>query len=93
MWSLFNAGMFFGPFTAAFIVVLSAFIKVYGVLGAALFLLYSGRLKFIACCILWSIVLFAAPLVCISFDELMAQYREWKETSATITWLVLLMYQ
>jgi len=65
---------------AAFIVVLSAFIKVYGVLGAALFLLYPGRLKFVAYCMVWSMVLFAAPLICISFDELMAQYRGWKET-------------
>jgi hypothetical protein len=65
---------------AAFIVILSAFIKVYGVLGAALFLLYPERWKFIGWCIVWSIVLFAAPLLCISVDELLLQYRGWKDT-------------
>jgi hypothetical protein len=65
---------------AAFLVVLSAFIKVYGVLGAALFLLYPERLKFIGYCILWAVVLFVAPLICISFGELINQYKGWKDT-------------
>jgi hypothetical protein len=67
---------------AALIIVLSAYIKVYGVLGASLFLLYDEKLKFIGYGILWSVVLFFAPLCILSIDELFNQYKGWQETIA-----------
>lgn len=65
---------------AAFIIIVSAYIKVYGILGAALFLLYPDKWKFIGYCILWSILLFIAPLVCLSPGELIGQYAGWIDT-------------
>jgi hypothetical protein len=65
---------------AALLVMLSAYIKVYGILGAALFVLYPERFRFIGYCILWGVLLFIAPVVMISFSELMAQYKGWQET-------------
>lgn len=62
---------------AAFCVVLGLFIKVFGILAASLFLLYPQRFKFIAYSILWTIVLFLCPLVCVSFSELLALYQSW----------------
>ncbi len=67
---------------AALLIVLSAYIKVYGILGASLFLLYPGKLKFMLWGILWSGVLFFAPLIILSFEELMNQYKGWQQTIA-----------
>lgn len=69
-------------FWAAFLIVLSAYIKVYGVLGASLFLLYPDKLKFMLYGIFWGIVLFFAPMVMLSFDELLNQYKGWQQTIA-----------
>jgi hypothetical protein len=65
---------------AALLIVLSVYIKVFGILGAALFLIYPGRLRFILYALLWSIVLFALPLIVISFDELIRHYQNWFHT-------------
>lgn len=65
---------------AALIVVLSAYIKVYGILGAALFLLYPDKIKFMLYCIGWTIMLFFLPMLVISYDELLNQYKGWQDT-------------
>lgn len=65
---------------AAFIVIISAYIKVYGVLGAALFLLYPDKVKFILYCIGWTLLLFLLPMVILSYDELINQYKGWQDT-------------
>jgi hypothetical protein len=65
---------------AAFFVVLSVYIKVFGILGASLFLIYPDRLKFIGYAILWSVILFALPLLVISVDELLGLYESWFHT-------------
>lgn len=67
---------------AAFIVILSAYIKVYGILGAALFILYPDKIKFMLYCIGWAITLFFLPMLVISYDELINQYKGWQETIA-----------
>ncbi len=67
---------------AALLIVLSAYIKVYGVLGASLFLLYPDKLKFMLYGILWGLVLFCAPMIILSFDELLNQYKGWQQTIA-----------
>jgi hypothetical protein len=65
---------------AALLIVLSAYIKVYGILGASLFLLYPDKLKFVLYSLLWFVLFFAAPLLIISIDELFNQYAGWKDT-------------
>jgi hypothetical protein len=65
---------------AALIIALSMFIKVFGIVGASLFILYPGRLKFIVYFILWSIVIFFSPLIFISYHELIEQYKGWFNT-------------
>lgn len=62
---------------AALCIVLSMYIKVFGIVGASLFLIYPERLKFIAYAILWAIVLFALPLVVVSANELLTLYQNW----------------
>lgn len=65
---------------AALLVVLSMYIKVYGVLAACLFLLYPQKLKFVGWGLLWFIVLFFLPLLIIPFDALLTQYQGWQQT-------------
>ncbi len=65
---------------AALIIACSLFIKVFGIVGASLFILYPQRLKFIGYLIFWCGVVFFLPLVFISFDELMKQYMGWYST-------------
>lgn len=67
---------------AALIVILSAYIKVYGILGAALFLLYPDKIKFALYCVGWTVVFFFLPMVVITYDELLDQYKGWQETIA-----------
>lgn len=62
---------------AAFFVSLSFFIKIFGLMGAALFLLYPERLKFIGWAVVWSAVLFLLPLCIVSLKELTEYYRCW----------------
>jgi hypothetical protein len=65
---------------AALLIVLSMAIKVFGILGAALFILYPQRLKFIGYCLLWGIVVFISPILFISFSELITLYQMWFQT-------------
>ncbi|MES2560802.1 MAG: glycosyltransferase family 87 protein [Bacteroidota bacterium] len=67
---------------AALLVILSAYIKVYGILGAALFVLYPDKIKFMLYCIGWTILLFLLPMLVISYDELLNQYEGWQDTIA-----------
>ncbi len=62
---------------AALIIASSLFIKVFGIVGAALFILYPQRLKFIGYLILWCGVIFLLPLIFISWGELLKQYVGW----------------
>lgn len=62
---------------AALIIASSMFIKIFGIVGAAFFIIYPQRLKFIAHFIFWSIVIFLSPLIFISWGELMQQYYIW----------------
>lgn len=65
---------------AALIIASSMFIKIFGIVGAALFFLYPQRLKFIGYMIFWSCIIFLSPLIFISWGELMKQYYGWYTT-------------
>jgi Protein of unknown function (DUF2029). len=69
---------------AALFVSISFFIKIFGVMGAALFLLYPGRLKFIGWTVLWSALLFLLPLCIISLKELSNYYQCWYDVMKEI---------
>lgn len=62
---------------AALFIVITAFIKIFGVVAFALFFLYPGKLKFIRWSIIWSVVLFLAPLVVIPPQQLILLYKSW----------------
>lgn len=62
---------------AALFIVLSVYIKIFGILAAALFLIYPNRFKFILYAILWAVVLFLLPITVISFSELIQLYQNW----------------
>lgn len=65
------------PVWAAFCVVLSAYIKVYGVLAAVLFICYDKPIRFILYCFVWGITIGIAPLIILSPQELLYQYQDW----------------
>jgi hypothetical protein len=65
---------------AALIIALSTFIKLYGILGASLFLLYPDKWKFIGYGLLWAALLWLSPVVVISFNELIVLYQNWFNT-------------
>ena len=65
---------------AALIIASSMFIKIFGIVGVALFILYPQRLKFIGYMIFWSCIIFLSPLIFISWGELMKQYYGWYTT-------------
>ena len=56
------------PVWAAFFIVLTIFIKLYGVMGFAFFFFIKDKKKFIWSCVLWSIVFFIAPMFISSAD-------------------------
>jgi len=62
---------------ATFFVMLSVFIKPFGLVAFALFILYPDKLKTILYSILWFIVLFALPALIIGPGHLITQYKSW----------------
>lgn len=62
---------------ATLCMVLSVYIKLFGVVGFALLLLYPKKLKLALCSLAWAVVLFAVPLIFISpqqYVSLMKSY-------------------
>ncbi len=64
-------------FWAALCIVLSFYLKVFGIAAAALFLLYPDKFKFVASALFWGILLGILPLLIISPGQLLAQYQSW----------------
>ena len=69
---------------AALFIASSMFIKIFGIVGAAFFILYPKRLKFFGYLFLWSSLIFLSPLIFISRDELIKQYLGWYTTIITL---------
>jgi len=65
------------PGRASFLIVLGAFIKLFAVVAALLFLFYPNKLRSTLYMILWVIVLTLLPLIVISKSQLMTQYQNW----------------
>ena len=64
-----------GP--AAFLIILSVFIKPFGLVALSLFLFYPGKLKAFGYALLWGAVLFALPLIFMPPNELINIYGSW----------------
>jgi hypothetical protein len=64
-------------FIAAFCVVFSVYIKLFGIVGFALFLFYPQKWKLILYTAIWSIILFALPLLVVDFQQLKLLYSSW----------------
>lgn len=62
---------------AALFVVLALYIKIFGLVAAALFLFYPKKGKFIGYLCLWLVIFGSIPLVVNSPSELLGQYQNW----------------
>ena len=68
--------------TAAFLIVLGTFVKLYGVVGLAFFFFVKRKPRFILALIGWSVVCFVAPMLISSPQYVIGQYVEWYERLA-----------
>jgi hypothetical protein len=76
-------------FLAAFCIVFSTYIKLFGIVAIILFLFYPDKVKFILYTILWTAILFFLPLLAISFHQLIFLYQSWGKMLAedqSISW-------
>lgn len=64
---------------ACFLVALSFYIKVFGIISCLLFLFYPNKLKGIIYGVVWMLVLLLIPLIIITPLELFSQYQNWFE--------------
>lgn len=62
---------------AALFIVLTVFIKLFGLVAFALFLLYPNKAKAAAYTIGWTLLLAALPLAFVPFDYLVFLYKSW----------------
>ncbi len=64
-------------FKAAFFIVLATFIKIYAIAAVILFLMYPRKLKFAGYMTFWCIIFLLAPLLIVSFNQLLFLYHSW----------------
>ena len=62
---------------AAFFIVLGTLVKLYGILGLAFFFFSKHKCRFVVSLVIWSIVLFALPMLISSPEYIVNQYQEW----------------
>ncbi len=62
---------------ASLVIVLSIFIKLFGVVALVLFLLYPNKLKAALYILLWMLLFAFLPLLLVSFDQLIFLYKSW----------------
>ena len=62
---------------AAFFIVLGTLVKLYGIVGLAFFLFSRHKVRLIVWLVVWSIILFLAPMAISSPDYIVGQYHEW----------------
>jgi hypothetical protein len=62
---------------ATLLVVLSFYIKIFGILSFLLFLFYPNKWKAAAWSCFWIVLIGALPLLFISFDQLLFLYKSW----------------
>jgi hypothetical protein len=65
------------PHWASLMLMLSVFIKIFGLILFPLFLLYKHKGKFVLFSVLWFLMLIFLPLVVINFNQLLFLYESW----------------
>lgn len=65
------------PLFATLCIVLSGFIKLFGIVGFALFLFYPKKFKSILYALLWTLILLAIPLLFVDFDQIAKLYSSY----------------
>lgn len=65
------------PSAAALCIVLSFFIKLFGIVALVLWILYPKKIKFLLYTLLWIVVIAALPLLVTSKNDLLFQYQQW----------------
>lgn len=68
---------------ASLFIVLSFYLKIFGIAAAVLFLLYPDKLKFVASSVFWTIVLGLLPLTAVSPEQLTFLYKSWANLLAS----------
>lgn len=64
---------------AALFILLTAFIKVFGIVACLLFLFYPNKLKSGFYLALWGVILVALPLIFVTIEQLQFLYKSWFE--------------
>ena len=64
-------------FKSTFCIVAAGFIKIFGIVGFLFFLFSKNKLKYFSFSILWFLFFFFLPLIAVSFEELIWQYKNW----------------
>lgn len=62
---------------ATLFVMLGAFVKLYGIVGLAFWVFSESKIKYIAYCVLWAIVLFVLPMAISSPSFIVQSYLDW----------------
>jgi hypothetical protein len=84
--NLLMAGLLVGAFAfaekrqftlAILLIICSVYIKIYGLMGFAIFLFYPRKIKNILLSLLFGAIFFFLPLVVISFHQLIFLYKSW----------------
>jgi hypothetical protein len=57
--------------------LVGTFVKLYGIVGLAFFFFVKNKPKFILGCVIWSVVLFLAPMILSSPEYVISMYKEW----------------
>ena len=64
---------------ATFCLVFSIYIKIFGIVGLAMFIFYPQKWKLIVYSAVWTLILFFLPLICIDFTQLKYLYFSWQQ--------------
>lgn len=65
------------PLLASLLIVLTVYIKIFGLVALVLGVFYPGKFRFILYTIMWAVVFAILPLAVISKNELLQQYQNW----------------
>ncbi len=65
--------------TAAFLIMMGTFVKLYGIVGLSFFFFSQHRMRFIGWLIFWAVFWFAVPMLLSSPDYIISQYMAWVE--------------
>jgi hypothetical protein len=71
-------------FLAALCITLCFYVKIFGLLGAGLFLFYPQKDKFILGMLFWTVVIFFIPLIFVPFHQFQFLYESWMHRTANM---------